>query len=93
MKTEFDPGLQGIMQRVATVTGVTVEQIKSGDRTAGTAFARHIFCWDARRSGYRYAEIAGMIGRCGSAAVRAKKVIDGLVKIGDTQTLKILKKL
>jgi chromosomal replication initiation ATPase DnaA len=87
------PGLQTFLERVARVTDVSIEQIRSRDKTEYTSLARHIFCWYAIRGGYRHDEVAKSIGRHRTSASHSEKLIKNLIAIGDRQVLNIINRL
>lgn len=81
------------LSNVAVETGLTVDQIKSRDKTEYICLARHIFCWYAINKGCRYDEIAEFIGRHRTTVLHSEKLVKGLIAIRDWQALNIIKRL
>jgi hypothetical protein len=79
--------------QVAAITGVAAEQICDKIRTSDIAFARHIFCWYAVKSGRHYIDVAALINRHRTSVTHSIQLIDGFIKIGDKKTLAIIEKL
>jgi chromosomal replication initiator protein len=84
-----------LVERIAEVGGVTIEQLLSCDRRKEITFVRHVAIWFARHEWkLSYPEAARLLGRADhTTAIHAVRRIDDLLHRGDPMTRNLVERI